>query len=227
MGWKRHLVLRSGSVLPAWLLDAATSVASTLELGRWLRDRRLQCRSYARSREELFDGIAAQVGSRAVLYLEFGVWQGESMRIWSRLLTNPHSVLHGFDSFEGLPEDWEPVFPRGAFDTQGCVPAIDDPRVQFFKGWFRDTLPTYTLPEREVMIVNVDADLYSSAHEILTFLEPRFRAGDFLYFDEFCVPQDEARAFRELLARSGLRFELVGATRGYRCVAFRCCGGSS
>jgi len=225
VGWKRHVVLRCGSVLPTGLLNAATAVASTLELGRWLRDSKLQCRSYARSREELFDGIAAQVGSRPALYLEFGVWEGESMRIWSRLLTNPNSVLHGFDSFEGLPVDWEPGFPRGAFDTQGRVPVIDDPRVRFSKGWFRETLRTYTPPEREVMIVNVDADLYSSAHEILTALEPHFRAGDFLYFDEFCVPQDEARAFRELLARSGLRFELLGATRGYRCVAFRCCGG--
>lgn len=39
-------------------------------------------------------------------YLEFGVSDGETIKWWTQNITNPGSLLFGFDTFEGLPEDW-------------------------------------------------------------------------------------------------------------------------
>ena len=65
----------------------------------------------------------------------------DATRYWSKLLQNPRSKLQGFDSFEGLPQDWLPHRPRGYFSLHGEIPPVDDGCVQFFKGWFEQTLP--------------------------------------------------------------------------------------
>jgi len=57
-----------------------------------------------RDRNDVFVSIARRVADKKVLYLEFGVAAGETIRWWSSALKNPGSKLHGFDSFEGLPE---------------------------------------------------------------------------------------------------------------------------
>ena len=126
------------------------------------------------------------------------------MRYWSKLLRNPESHLHGFDSFEGLPTDSILTHPAGHFSTHGKVPEIADERVAFFKRWFEDTLPGYTLPSHEVLVVNIDADLYSSTVTALDAVKQRLLPGSFLYFDEFNRRADEMRAFGELLDRSNI-----------------------
>ena len=39
------------------------------------------------------------------LFLEFGVYNGSSINILSKL--RPNKIFHGFDTFTGLPEDWD------------------------------------------------------------------------------------------------------------------------
>lgn len=56
------------------------------------------------------------------------------------------------------------------YSTCGVPPIIDDPRIRFFKGWFEDTLPTYQAPKANVVILNMDADLYSSTIFVLRTL---------------------------------------------------------
>ena len=55
----------------------------------------------------------------------------------------------------------------------------------FHKGWFEDTLRAYRVPENEILVVALDADLYSSTRTVLAALQNQIRAGDYLYFDEF------------------------------------------
>lgn len=50
-----------------------------------------------------------------VLYLEFGVFEGESMRYLASRIKNPKANLHGFGSFEGLPETWNMDMRKGYF----------------------------------------------------------------------------------------------------------------
>jgi len=173
-------------------------------------------------REQLYDVVGQEVGHRAVLYMEFGVWQGEATRYWSKLLRNPASRLHGFDSFEGLPEDWETGKKRaGHFSTGTQAPEIDDPRVRFYKGWFNDTLPKYEMPTHEALVLNMDADLYSSTIYALNALSRSIVPGTYIYFDEFYDRLNELRAFNEFLAAGKMQFQLIGATRNLVHALFR------
>jgi O-methyltransferase len=196
-------------------------VFNYLHVGWWLRAHGFEPRVRVASRNELFDLIAAQIGDRHVLYLEFGVARGESIRYWSKLLRNPGSRLHGFDSFLGLPHDWSlEGHPRGDFAT-GIAPRIDDPRVEFFPGWFEETLPRYKWPDHEVLVVMMDADLYSSTATALAFVREKLLPGSYIYFDQFHHRADELRAFGEFLDEHQLKFELVATSEELSYVLFR------
>jgi O-methyltransferase len=156
-----------------------------------------------------------------VLYLEFGVFQGVATRFWSRALTHPQTQLHGFDSFEGLPEKFGPWVDR-SFDVQGSLPVIEDKRVQFFKGWFDQVLPGYSVPPHELLVINMDADLYSSTIYVLRYLRPWIKSGALLYFDEMNHLEHEPRAFDEFMKESGLRFRPLCADKSLAFVLFEC-----
>ncbi len=216
------LLTRLGSVCSERVVYNLNGVFNYLHTGWWLRAHGFRPLASVRSREEVFGRIAADVGEREVLYLEFGVHQGASMGLWSRLLRNPRSSLHGFDSFLGLPHDWSlEGHERGFFSTGGRPPELDDPRVQFFVGWFEETVPLYQWPQHEVLVVMLDADLYSSTALVLEHVKPRLVPGSYLYFDQFHHRCDELRAFAELLDETSFTFELVAASRDMSNVAFR------
>jgi O-methyltransferase len=144
------------------------------------------------------------------------------MRFWAGLLRNPRSHLHGFDSFLGLPHDWSlEGHERGHFSTEGAVPEIDDSRVQFFPGWFEDTLPGYEWPEYDSLVVMLDADLYSSTATVLRFVEQKLVPGSYLWFDQFHHRADELRAFAEFHDAHDMHFRLIGTTRDFSSVLFQ------
>ena len=102
------------------------------------------------------------------------------------------------------------------------MPKIDDPRVSFFKGLFDQTLPSYEPPKREVVILNLDADLYSSTIYVMRKLRHLMRAGTYVYFDEFVSFGHEERAFREFVDETGTRFKVRGNTRSLDHVMLQC-----
>jgi Macrocin-O-methyltransferase (TylF) len=222
----KYLLTRIGEHCSRVHIHRINSTANYLELGRWFRQEGFQipprisgsCES---SRHRLFDLMAAELGDRKVLYLEFGVRKGDSIRYWARLLKNPGSMLHGFDSFEGLPEDFNIAVRKFAFSTHGVVPTIEDERVKFFKGWFEETLASYSVPDHDVMVANLDADLYSSTMTALRFLRNHITVDTYLYFDEFNDRHHELRAFDEFLAETGMKFRVVGANQILSHVCFQ------
>jgi macrocin-O-methyltransferase TylF-like protien len=199
---------RHASPVAVFALDR---VVDYLDSGLWMREHGYDPGRRVWSRNRLFDLAAAEAGHERVLYLEFGVGWGVSLRYWSRILTNPAAMLHGFDSFEGLPEHWNVRHPTGKFSTE--VPEFDDPRVRLHVGWFADTLPEFDWPDHDRLIVNVDADLYSSTMTVLEHVGPRLLPGSFLYFDEFMDRRHERLAFTEFVDRTGQEFRLRGASR--------------
>jgi Macrocin-O-methyltransferase (TylF) len=217
----KSVLINLGAILNHLFLDRLHLTVEYLLVGEWTRQRGLkrdQC-IYS-NREQVWEVIAEQVANKRVLYLEFGVWRGVATRWWSAHLRNPASILHGFDSFEGLPEHWRPDAPQGAFDVSGEIPKIDDPRVRFYKGWFNQTLPDYVVPAHEVLVLNMDADIYSSTKYVLDFLESHICPGTFIYFDEFAVREHEMRAFDEFLTKTGLKVRILAADLSLWAVAF-------
>lgn len=199
-------------------LNAAISY---LETGRWLREKSLYPQVRVSSNTGLFDLIINRISSELLLYLEFGVFEGNSMRYWSNHVKHPKAILHGFDSFEGLPEEWNIDSPKGHFSTDGNIPDIPDPRVTLYKGWFEESLPKYIPPSHERLVVNMDADLYSSTRYVLNFLHPYFAVGSYIYFDEFADRFNELKAFAEFAEATAWKFDLVGVNQVLSKVVFQ------
>lgn len=199
----RRSLLSIGRRLPTRTLADLRSVLGYMELGHWLANQPGYPRPRVfNTRKDLYAYALTQIHGSQPLYLEFGVYEGESLRWWSQHLKDDSARLVGFDSFEGLPEDWRPGLDQGRFATNG-PPQIDDPRVSFVVGWFDKTLPAYNPPEHDQLVVNIDCDLYSSARTVLAWLEPHLRPGTLVYFDELPDHDHELRAFFESLAANG------------------------
>src|SRR5579864_8381296 len=116
------------------------------------------------------------------LCCEFGVFRGESINFIAERF--PHSIVYGFDSFEGLPEDWRPNMKAGHFKLDK-LPAVRS-NVRLIRGWFDQTVPVFL--EQHVQpaaFLHIDSDLYSSAKTVLDLFAPRICAGTVIVFDEF------------------------------------------
>jgi hypothetical protein len=124
-----------------------------------------------------------------------------------------------------LPEEWANHRQGQIFNAGGEIPVIDDPRVQFFKGWFDQVLPNYVVPEHDVLVLIMDADLYSSTACVLRYLRPYIVPGTLIYFDELNHVEHEPKAFAEFMRESGLSFRPVCADRTLTYASFECVGG--
>lgn len=126
----------------------------------------------ASSHETAFDG----------LWCEFGVKEGRSLQ-WL-IDEHPEQPIHAFDSWQGLPEDWD--HGTGVVASMACDPPKVPAHVHLHKGWFKDTVPewrkTHTGP---ISFLHMDADIYSSTREVLFELNTQIRPGTIIVFDEF------------------------------------------
>jgi hypothetical protein len=167
----------------------------------------------------------AEAPSGAIL--EFGVAGGNSIRaIGAAVKGRP---VHGFDSFEGLPEHWSGHLTlRGEFNQGGQLPPVPA-NVTLHKGWFDATLPAWkTAHADRVGFLHVDCDIYSSAKFVLASLADRFQVGTVIRFDEyFNYPnwrQHEFRAWQETVTEFGLAYEYIGFAAQDGAVAVRVTG---
>jgi hypothetical protein len=210
-----------GIRIPSKWIYYLDALVDYLTVGQWMASHSFDTPVRVSSRFAVFQQALSEIAERSVLYLEFGVFEGRTMRFWSEALRNPASHLHGFDSFEGLPENWSAALGKGAFSVEGAVPQFPDPRVTFYKGWFEETLPAYEPPEHDVLFVNVDCDLYSSTRTVLGYVVHLLRPGSYLYFDEIHHRGHEMRAFEEIMEQPGWTFSLVATNRSCCHALFR------
>lgn len=132
------------------------------------------------------------------LALECGVFKGRSINHMAKL--HPDRTFHGFDSFEGLSEDWSGNYhSAGHFDQQGDLPEVEA-NVRLVKGWIDDTFaPFLAEHEGNIDYLHVDTDTYSPAKTILSVAKPRLVPGSIVLFDElFGYPGWENHEYRAL-----------------------------
>jgi O-methyltransferase len=213
----KQFIIRSGLGPFRPYVDAMSAFA---KYGVWLKKN--SSVPVFSKREDMYDYLNLEIISgEPVDYLEFGVYQGYTIKYWSTINSNPNSRFYGFDSFEGLPEDWSGAFvrvPKGTFATEGMVPEIDDSRVGFHKGWFQNSLPLFlhSYKTQNRLLIHCDADLYTSTLYVLCTLHNFFKPGSLIIFDEFSSASHEFRAFMDYTSSFLQKFRVV-AQVGSQC----------
>ena len=153
---------------------------------------------------------------RGGVIAEFGVWKGESINFFAR--NCPKAKVFGFDSFEGLEEDWYGFrLQKGFFSTNGQLPKCER-NVTLIKGWFEDTLPKFCLElqQEKIQLLHMDADTYKPTAYVLNSLTKNLGKGTIVIFDEyFGYPNfrlHEFKAWQELVNSEGLKYRYIGYT---------------
>jgi hypothetical protein len=196
------------------VLDVAFFVAA-MDSARFYEDYMLTATTF--ETDLLLLSHALSIAPADGLILEFGVASGRTIRHIGSLTQRR---IHGFDSFEGLPETWRSGFAKGAFAQP--LPAVPD-HVSLHKGWFSETLAAFAeATDEPVALLHIDCDLYSSTAFVLSRLADRIRPGTILVFDEyFNYPgwkQHEHKAFQEFVAQSGLNYRFDSFVPGHQQV---------
>lgn len=168
-------------------------------------------------RPEFWRGMLEKVPSNGAL-VEAGVFRGDSINFIADTLSRKGDarLVHGFDSFEGLEEDWSgESLPAGFFQQGGVLPPVR-PNVRLYKGWVQDTLgPFYaSVDDPTLALVHIDTDTYTPARHILEISKPFMTEGTLIVFDELIGYPNwrahEFKALQETIKREDYRF--VGFT---------------
>jgi tetratricopeptide (TPR) repeat protein len=143
------------------------------------------------------------------MILEFGVRHGTSIRQLAKFTSKP---IYGFDSFEGLPEDWYQE-SKEIYSTRGKMPKVPS-HVTLIAGWFDQTLRLFLEKhEEDIALINIDCDIYSSTKTVLDLLSARIKKGTIIIFDEYIGnlywEEDEHKAFMESAKKYGWDYEYL------------------
>jgi hypothetical protein len=138
-------------------------------------------------------------------FIETGVWRGGSciyVRAMLAVLGVNDRRVWVADSFMGLPKPDPVAYPADDKDNLHTVKFLSvsldevranfakfnmlDDRVEFLKGWFKDTLPT--APIAKLAILRLDGDMYESTMNALDALYAKVSPGGFVIVDDYALP---------------------------------------
>ena len=134
--------------------------------------------------------------------IETGVWRGGAV-IFMRMLLKHYNIsdkmVYVADSFEGLPKPDHVKYPKDVDDKHHTFDFLRvsleevqnnfkaygllDNQVKFLKGWFKDT--TKNPPFKQLSILRLDGDMYSSTWEVLENLYDKLAIGGYLIVDDY------------------------------------------
>ena len=160
---------------------------------------------------------AVEEAPREGLFMEFGVEKGASANFIAQNLNGRDgAMLHGFDSFEGLPEAWDGTLEtRGSFGRGGAIPKVL-PNVTIHKGWFAETLPDFCQRNENsgISLLHIDCDLYSSTATVLAHAGDLLKPGSIVVFDEYFNyhgwQNHEFKAWQEFAAERQIKYDYRG-----------------
>lgn len=146
------------------------------------------------------------------LFAEFGVWRGHGVNLFARKLKG--TTVWGFDSFEGLEEDWVGQSrggQAGRYSLDGVLPEVAG-NVRLVKGWVQDTVPGWLddHPDQPIVFAHLDMDTYTPTRFVLDAIRDRLKPGTVLLFDElYGYPgwrEHEYKALQEVLPETDYRY---------------------
>ncbi len=161
-------------------------------------------------------------------YLEFGVYQGNSMICFHHVVVGmglSEMRLFGFDSFAGLPPSaqldgvWSPGQFRSDVDfTRQLLTeaGIDWSRTHLIEGYFDEVLDdglAESLGLEGAAVIMIDCDLYTSTRQALEFCEPLIKERCVILFDDWEATDGdhgEKRAMAEFLMEHP-QFDVIDA----------------
>ena len=158
-------------------------------------------------------------------FLEFGVFSGRTINQTAKKF--PDKTIYGFDSFEGLPEDWhlnnkqKAERPKGFFAVKE-LPEVEE-NVTLIKGFFDTSLPKWlesNTPD-PIAFLHIDCDLYSSTKTVFNLLNNYIEPGAIIVFDDFYPwgrhpyelwAEGEYLALKEWIEQYNRSFEILSRT---------------
>lgn len=166
------------------------------------------------------------------MILEFGVYQGKTINTIAEHFLN--DTVWGFDSFEGLPENWYTKsdkssckFKKGKWAVE-ALPEVRE-NVKLVKGFYKDSVPPWmkTHELTQIKFIHIDCDLYSSTKEVFCFLNNYIVPGTVIVFDELYPWSDyslyetweehEYKALQEWISEYVREFSVLKRSRYQQC----------
>ena len=154
-------------------------------------------------------------------FIETGVWRGGAtifMRALLKLDGVSDRTVWVADSFKGLPPPDASRYPADDGDRHHTMAplavsldavranfekfAVLDDGVRFLEGWFEETLSTPAI--RQLAILRLDGDMYSSTMQALEQLYPRLSAGGYVIVDDYGAVPGCRQAVDDFRARNGI-----------------------
>lgn len=122
------------------------------------------------------------------LFLEFGVYKGDSINLFGNFLSQHGREIYGFDSFGGLEEEWNmnDYNPIGRFSLNKKNPKVLK-NVTLIKGKVQSTLENFLKDKKDKKIIfaHMDMDTYIPTKYALNKIKPFLQKGSVILFDEF------------------------------------------
>lgn len=145
------------------------------------------------------------------LILEFGVGYGKTINIISNAFSP--SIIHGFDSFLGYPEDWKEGITKG---TNACDIPNTEPNVKLHLKTFDKSVPTFKknfAKNLKITLMHLDCGLYSSTKIVLDNLKDNIKKDAIIIISDCMEYQGyethSLKAFSEFLSEMNLKYEIV------------------
>lgn len=138
------------------------------------------------SKEDMWTYVCQKLSGRFNdgVCIEFGVATGSSINFMSSRLAGFR--FYGFDSFEGLAEDWVGHHAtKGAYSQNGKMPEVNS-NVTLIKGWFSESIPPFisSVDLDTVRFIHIDSDTYEAADFVFNSFGGLIKKGSLILFDE-------------------------------------------
>jgi len=160
-------------------------------------------------------------------YLEFGVYRGKSINLFAKILKKRKSKIYGFDSFEGLNEDWVGTrMTKNFFSNDGKIPKVEK-NCFIVKGKVQNTLNEFLKKKKNIKInfLHMDLDTYPSTKFVLQKIKKYLVNDAVILFDELYNMEGwkvgEFKALTEVFKKKEYKYLAFSSDREQVVIQFK------